>query len=44
MNGMDTSRWTKQIDDITDAFFADFGSLSLDVIFRKPAPDVWSIG
>jgi hypothetical protein len=44
MNGMDTSRWTQQIDAITDAFFADFGSLPQDVIFRKPAPDAWSIG
>lgn len=41
---MDTTNWTKQIDEVTQAFVNDFGNLPADIIFKKPAPDVWSIG
>ena len=41
---MDTTKWTKQIDEVTEAFENEFGKLPFDIIFSKPAADVWSVG
>lgn len=40
---MDTEKWTRQLDEITEDFREEFGDLTVEQLNWKPNPEVWSV-
>lgn len=40
---MDTEKWTRQLDEITEDFREEFGELTVEQLNWKPDPDTWSV-